>query len=139
MKDYYSILGVSSSASYTEIRKAYKRLALELHPDVNNSATAKEDFIEIHEAYKVLKNVRSRKHYDRLYVQYTTDNKNQRSSESNRKQKKWSENQKRRSNTGRKKGETESRRTNKEYKKRSSWWRFGDVLAFLVDLLSIFG
>lgn len=57
MKDPYSILGVSSDASKEDIKKAYKKLALEWHPDRHktNKAIAEEHFKEINEAYNLLK------------------------------------------------------------------------------------
>lgn len=65
MKNYYQILGVSSNASESEIRKAYRKLALKHHPDKNGgSAEAEEKFKEIAEAYAVLSNPEERKKYD---------------------------------------------------------------------------
>lgn len=55
LKDHYRILGLEPSASLAEIKKAYRRLALELHPDVTDSDPyAREKFIAIKEAYEVL-------------------------------------------------------------------------------------
>lgn len=53
-RDYYGILGVDKSASDADIKKAYRRLARELHPDVNPSAEAAERFSEVGAAYEVL-------------------------------------------------------------------------------------
>ena len=53
-KDYYSILGVSRSASDDEIKKAYRKMALKYHPDKNDHPQAEETFKEIAEAYDVL-------------------------------------------------------------------------------------
>lgn len=64
-KDYYHILKIPSSASTDEIRKAYRQLALLLHPDKNSSPGASEAFIDIIEAYEILGNPASRKKYDR--------------------------------------------------------------------------
>nr|WP_294996753.1 DnaJ domain-containing protein [uncultured Sediminibacterium sp.] len=65
-KDYYHILKIPSSASADDIRKAYRRLALLMHPDKNTSPGAAEAFIDIIEAYEILGNPASRKKYDRL-------------------------------------------------------------------------
>lgn len=51
--DLYSVLGVSRSASNKEIKKAYKKLALELHPDKNDAPDANEKFMQINAAYEV--------------------------------------------------------------------------------------
>lgn len=50
----YEILGVSPSASEQEIKKAYRKLAMKYHPDVNKSVDAEEKFKEINEAYAIL-------------------------------------------------------------------------------------
>ena len=55
-RDYYDILGVSKSASAQELKKAYRKQALQWHPDRNKSAEASEKFKEINEAYEVLGN-----------------------------------------------------------------------------------
>lgn len=52
-QDYYEILGISKSASADEVRKAFKKLALEFHPDRNPSSEAQEKFKEITHAYEV--------------------------------------------------------------------------------------
>ena|SRR5688572_12105295 len=66
MTDYYKILNVDKNATTKEIRKAYRIKALEFHPDKNKSLNAKEKFIEVHEAYKVLSDVILRSKYDDL-------------------------------------------------------------------------
>jgi len=54
-KDYYKILGVSKNSSTEDIKKAYKKLALQYHPDKNpGNKEAEEKFKEINEAYEVL-------------------------------------------------------------------------------------
>ncbi|MBQ6736840.1 MAG: DnaJ domain-containing protein, partial [Synergistaceae bacterium] len=52
-KDYYKILGVSREASADEIRKAYRKLAKQYHPDVSKEKGAEEKYKEINEAYEV--------------------------------------------------------------------------------------
>lgn len=64
MKDYYAILGVPRNATQEEIKRAYKRLARQYHPDVNKSPEAEERFKEINEAYAVLSDPEKRKVYD---------------------------------------------------------------------------
>jgi molecular chaperone DnaJ len=64
-RDYYEVLGVSRGASEAEVKKAYRRLAHDHHPDVNaHDAGAEERFKELTEAYEVLSNPESRRAYD---------------------------------------------------------------------------
>src|ERR687890_422554 len=63
--DYYEILGVSRSASDDDIKKAYRRLALQYHPDRNSAPEATERFKEATEAYQVLSDSEKRSLYDR--------------------------------------------------------------------------
>ena len=64
--DYYGVLGLGAEASADEIRRAYRRLALEWHPDRNHQPQAAERFKQISEAYAVLIDPAKRRHYDRL-------------------------------------------------------------------------
>ena len=71
-KDYYKILGVERNASEDDIRKAYRKLAMQYHPDRNpNDKQAEERFKEINEAYQVLSDAKKRAHYDRLGSDYS--------------------------------------------------------------------
>jgi molecular chaperone DnaJ len=65
-KDYYEVLGVERNASAQDLKKAYRRLAMELHPDRNNSPDAPERFKEITRAYEVLSDADMRARYDRF-------------------------------------------------------------------------
>lgn len=64
--DLYKILGVSKSASAEEIKRAYRKLALEYHPDKNKSKEAEEKFKEINQAYEILGNPQKRQQYDQF-------------------------------------------------------------------------
>lgn len=66
-RDYYEVLGVSKSASDDEIKKAYRKLAIQYHPDKNpDNAEAAEKFREATEAYEILKDETKRKQYDQF-------------------------------------------------------------------------
>ncbi|KAH7934235.1 hypothetical protein HPB49_023536 [Dermacentor silvarum] len=65
-KNYYKILGISTTASEEEIRKAYRKLALKYHPDKNKSSDAEEQFKDINEAYGVLSDKRKRHVHDSI-------------------------------------------------------------------------
>ena len=66
-RDYYEVLGVSKSADATEIKKAYRKLALKYHPDKNpGDKEAEEKFKEAAEAYDVLSNEEKKRRYDQF-------------------------------------------------------------------------
>jgi molecular chaperone DnaJ len=65
-RDYYEVLGVRRDADEVEIKKAFRRLARELHPDVSDAPDAEERFKEAVEAYEVLSKTETRELYDRL-------------------------------------------------------------------------
>ena len=70
-KDYYKVLGVERKAKEDEIKRAYRKLALEHHPDRNpDNKSAEEKFKEINEAYQVLSDPDKRARYDQLGTSY---------------------------------------------------------------------
>ncbi|MFL7893384.1 MAG: DnaJ C-terminal domain-containing protein [Anaerolineales bacterium] len=70
-KDYYKVLGVDRKATEDEIKRSYRKLALEHHPDRNpGNKSAEEKFKEINEAYQVLSDPEKKKRYDQLGASY---------------------------------------------------------------------
>jgi len=65
-KDYYKVLGLPKDATPEQIRKAYRKLARELHPDVNKASGAEQRFKEVNEANEVLSDPEKRKRYDQV-------------------------------------------------------------------------
>ena len=65
-QDYYRVLGVSRTDSEEEIRKGFRKKAMEFHPDRNKNADAEDKFKEVNEAYQVLSDQKKRAHYDRF-------------------------------------------------------------------------
>ncbi len=63
-RDYYEVLKLAKAASKEEIKKSYRRLAKELHPDRNKASNAEEQFKEVQEAYEILSDESKRKAYD---------------------------------------------------------------------------
>lgn len=65
-RDYYEVLGISKGASDDEIKKAYRKMAKQYHPDVNKEAGAEDRFKEINEAYEVLSDSQKKATYDQF-------------------------------------------------------------------------
>ena len=70
-KDYYEILGVGRDANESEIKKAYRKMALKYHPDKNKSPCAEDKFKDIAEAYEVLSDPKKKSTYDRFGLKGT--------------------------------------------------------------------
>ncbi|WP_078552766.1 molecular chaperone DnaJ [Bacillus alkalicellulosilyticus] len=65
-RDYYDVLGVDKSSGVDEIKKAYRKLARQYHPDVNKAPDATDKFKEVKEAYDVLSDPQKKTHYDQF-------------------------------------------------------------------------
>lgn len=65
-RDYYEVLGLSKGASENDIKKAFRKLAKQYHPDLNKEAGAEEKFKEINEAYEVLSDPQKKANYDQF-------------------------------------------------------------------------
>ena len=65
-KDYYDVLGISKTATEDEIKKAYRKKSLKVHPDKNGTEKAQEAFKKVSKAYSCLSNPDTRKSYDRF-------------------------------------------------------------------------
>ena len=65
-KDYYDILGVEKTADETQIKKAYRKLAIKFHPDKNKAKSAEEAFKKVNQAFSVLSDKSKRKNYDKF-------------------------------------------------------------------------
>ena len=66
-RDYYQVLGVARTASTADIKKAYRKLARQLHPDVSDDPQGEEKFKVVVEAYATLKHPEKRRQYDKLH------------------------------------------------------------------------
>ncbi len=64
MKDHYAVLGIASDASAEEVKRAYRRKALQFHPDRNAAAEAADRFRDVQEAYETLADASRRQAYD---------------------------------------------------------------------------
>ncbi|RZJ71481.1 J domain-containing protein [Flavobacterium sp.] len=75
MKNHYETLKIKTDATQQEIKRSYRKLAVEFHPDKNNGDTfANDRFIAIQEAYHVLSNHQKKKIFDKLYLIHLCEN-----------------------------------------------------------------
>lgn len=72
LPNYYDILGLLSTATEKDMLKAYRQKAKLYHPDLNKSFDAHQRFIEVNEAYEVLRDRNKRRLYDNTFIRQTT-------------------------------------------------------------------
>lgn len=138
MKDFYKILELTQKSDNHAIRKAYRRLALIYHPDVNSDPAAPKKFIEIGEAYEVLKNPLKRRKYDLLYHSHLNKN----GSVSLQRRRKWNDEVNRKQQTGADKAMHNAKQEFKKFKRKTTFSVvfdvFWGVLGFIVRIFEIF-
>lgn len=141
MKDYYKILGLERSAKQIDIRRAYRQKARHLHPDVNKSETAHEDFIELTEAYQILKSPRKKVRYDKI-LDLHLSGKTYTSAKKVNRRKRWESKVKNYAKQGRAKGDEYYGYSQSKFKKKneksSNWDFFSGVLDIVFSILDSF-
>lgn len=82
-KSHYTVLDIPSKASKSDVKEAYLRKSKELHPDKNSSPAAKEEFLEVQNAYDTLSNIHLRRQYDDKMLHHNQKNTSQRPMQTN--------------------------------------------------------
>jgi DnaJ-class molecular chaperone len=135
IKDYYKLLGISRSSNAVAARKAYRRQALKLHPDVNKSPDAHSRFIELTAAYEVLKNPKRKHQYDRLYDYQILKKEPKRHRTYTRRESKWNQNINRSSEKGKRKGQKYSHTSYNSFERRTSFWSIFEPVFSILELI----
>lgn len=135
IKDLYSILGVDRSVGVVEIRKAYRKRALELHPDVNHSSAANKDFVELNQAYQILRNPSQRIRYDKLYDKYILNRTPKNEERFQRKEPNRRRHFDVRTENGRKRAETNAKKNPREFTKKTKKSGFWDGLWMILEII----
>jgi len=116
-----------------QIKKAYRKLALDLHPDLNPSDSSHDKFVELNEAYQVLNNQIKRVQYNRLYDIHILNKPTKSTSFKERKKKTWRSNVDKSAAKGRRRGQDLADEDGKEFRKRVR----KTVFKILWEILSI--
>ena len=127
LKDYYKILEVERSAGIREIRKAYRILAKEKHPDSNPDADP-ELFIELIEAYTVIGDPVSKTKYDKLYDHYILGKPISNERRFHRREDRRRSSVHRKSAQGKARGEKRSHQSKETFEKETNRWAFFDFI-----------
>jgi len=138
LKNYYKILNIEKKASSLAIKKAYRKQAKKLHPDVNYSKNAHNDFLEINEAYNVLNNPIKRVQYDRLYDYQILKKAPKNQKKYTNKHTKWETHVNKSAEKGEKKGADFAKENETKFNKRVRKWEKiwdSDTLSFIFDVL----
>ena len=135
MKNYYKILQLSEDSNLKEVRKRYKSLVLEYHPDVNKSPNSQKEFIEIVEAYEVLKNPVRKRRYDTLLKIHLLKEKENAKRVSNKKIRRFKNKIKKAEQKGFRKGENYSKDSVDQLSKRNDSSIFLEILADILKLI----
>lgn len=142
MKDYYKILNVKQNANILTIKKAFRKLVKELHPDVNKSKNAHNDFIDLNEAYQVLSKHIKRMQYDILYDYQILKKLPKKQKRYDKKHQKWEEHVNNSAKKGQKKGEKYASESSKKFNRRVGRWKkwqgFDLILEILWKVLELF-
>lgn len=133
MATYYDILGINHNAKLGEIKKAFRILAKQYHPDLNSAENAKEKFIEIEVAYSCLSDSKTRLAYDLLIKPQRTNR-----SKSTR-QRKYQQTVYRQSSAQKRQAQTRSRMSYQQYKRDELMRRSIVAATIKVALTIIFG
>jgi len=128
LKDYYKILSVERSDGTATIKRVFRRLALQLHPDINQAPNAHQQFVDLNEAYNILRNPVKRKRYNRLLDSYKIEK--EKTQRDNRKQKSRESSINKSARKGKSKGQKYASESGRRFKKRTSSWKSN----FLADV-----
>ncbi|RYM34558.1 hypothetical protein ERX46_04070 [Brumimicrobium glaciale] len=111
MSTYYEILGITENADAAEVKKAFRKLAKQYHPDLNSAENAKEKFIEVEVAYSCLSDSKTRLAYDRLLKLQRMERANPRVKQ------KYQQDVNRKTRTGTRRAQSHSKMSYQQYKR----------------------
>jgi curved DNA-binding protein CbpA len=128
LKDYYKILTIERLDGTATIKRVFRKLALKLHPDINDAPNAHQQFVDLNEAYQVLRNPVKRKQYNRLLDNQKIEG--ERTKRNDRKQKSRESSINSSARKGKAKGKKYASESGKKFKQRTSIWQS----SFFIDV-----